>query len=167
MSLKTSKKISCEERDNHEDRRTGSVNNLSKYLEGKPAYKIYREYKEIISEGNKGIQFAEKIALYSGAKNDDEIMAAIACFTLLQIEEILKSLHKDICNNPIIVDAMKQMYQGEKMNTFKKKVIQYWRAAAGKEVDEAIEKFTDLEKIILLRVLHKWYAPEGLVHIIN
>ena len=49
----------------------------------------------------------------------------------------------------------------------KEQSIQYWRAAEGKEVDEAIEKFTDLEKIILLRVLHKWYAPERLVHIIN
>lgn len=105
-------------------------------------------------------QILPGVGVHSGAKNDDEIMAAIACLTLLQIEEILKSLYKDICNNPITADAMKQMYRGEKMNTFEKKVIQYWRAAEGKEVDEAIEKFTDLEKIILLRVLHKWCAPE-------
>lgn len=36
---------------------TDSVNDFGKYLEEKPAHKIYTEYKKILSEGNKGILF--------------------------------------------------------------------------------------------------------------
>ena len=60
---------------------TDSIHDFGKYLEGKPAHKIYTEYKKILSERNKGIPFGQKMSLYLGAKKDDELMAAIACFT--------------------------------------------------------------------------------------
>ena len=41
-------------------------------LEGKPAYKIYTKYKKILSEGSKGMLFAQKMSLYLGAQDDDE-----------------------------------------------------------------------------------------------
>lgn len=144
-----------------------SVNDLSKYLEGKPAYKIYTEYKKILSEGSKGILFGQKMSLYLGAKDDDELMAAIACFTLPQMDEALKVLHKLICDNPLMIEAMKQMYPDGKMSTLQRKTIQYWRTPEGekgkgnKELDEAIEAFTSLEKGTVLRVLHKWVPQTG------
>lgn len=101
------------------------------------------------------------MSLYLGAKNADELMAAIACFTLPQTDEALKVLHKLICDNLIMADAMKQMYPDGKMSTLERKTIQYWRTPEGekgkenKELDEAIEAFTSLEKSTVLRVLHK------------
>lgn len=102
------------------------------------------------------------MSLYFGSKNDDELMVAIACFTLPQTDEALKVLHKLICDNPIMADAMKQMYPDGKMSTLQRKTIQYWRTPEGEkgkeniELDEAIEAFTSLEKSTVLRVLHKW-----------
>ena len=144
-----------------------SVNDLGKYLEGKPAYKIYTEYKKILSEGSKGILFGQKMSLYLGAEDDDELMAAIACFTLPQMDEALKVLHKLICDNPLMIEAMKQMYPDGKMSTLQRKTIQYWRTPEGekgkenKELDEAIEAFTSLGKGTVLRVLHKWVPQTG------
>lgn len=58
-----------------------------------------------------------KRCLYLGAKDDDELMAAIACFTLPQMDEALKVLHKLICDNPLMIEAMKQMCPDGKMST--------------------------------------------------
>ncbi len=147
------------------NKETDSVNDFGKYLEGKPAYKIYTKYKKILSEGSKGMLFGQKMSLYLGAQDDDELKAAIACFTLSQMDEALKVLHKVICDNPIMADAMKQMYLDGKMSTLQRKAIQYWRTPEGekgkenKELDEAIRAFTGLGKSTVLRVLHQW-APQ-------
>ena len=71
-------------------------------------------------------------------------------------------LHKLICDNPIMEDAMKQMYPDGKMSALQRRTIQYWRTPEGekgkenKELDEAIEAFTSLEKSTVLRVLREW-----------
>ena len=117
-----------------------------------------------LSEGSKGMLFGQKMSLYLGAQDDDELKAAIACFTLSQMDEA-KVLHKVICDNPIMADAMKQMYLDGKMSTLQRKAIQYWRTPEGKkgkenkELDEAIRAFTGLGKSTELRVLHQW-APQ-------
>lgn len=46
-------------------------NDFGQYLEGKPAYKIYTEYKKILSEGSKGILFGQKMSLYTEVKEWD------------------------------------------------------------------------------------------------
>lgn len=43
-----------------------SINDFGKYLEGKTAYKIYTEYKKILSKGSKGILFGQKMSLSWG-----------------------------------------------------------------------------------------------------
>ena len=88
------------------------------------------------------------------AKDDDELMAAIACFTPSQMDTVLRGVHKIICNDPTIVADMKNVHQEEKMNAFLKKTVQYWGAAEDEKINEAIGTFTNFEKITLLRVLH-------------
>lgn len=92
------------------------------------------------------------------AEDDDELMAAIACFTPPQMDTVLRGLHKIVCNDPTIVADMKNVHQ-EKMNAFLKKTVQYWGAVEDEKVNEAIGGFTNFEKITLLRVLHKQCIP--------
>ena len=101
------------------------------------------------------MQFAQKMEFYLMAKDDDELMAAIACFTPPQMDTVLRGVHKIVCNDPTIVADMKNVHQEEKMNAFLKKTVQYWGAVEDEKVNEAIGAFTNFEKITLLRVLHK------------
>lgn len=135
------------------------MNIWSRYLKGTPAQEIYTRYKKALSEESRAMQFSQKMEFYLMAKDDDELMAAIACFTPPQMDTVLRGLHKIICNDPTIVAAMKNVHQEEIMNAFLKKTVQYWGAAEDEEVNEAIGTFTDFEKITLLRVLHKQCIP--------
>lgn len=135
------------------------MNIWSRYLKGTPAQEIYTRYKKALSEESRAMQFSQKMEFYLMAKDDDELMAAIACFTPPQMDTVLRGLHKIICNDPTIVADMKNVHQEEIMNAFLKKTVQYWGAAEDEEVDEAIGTFTDFEKITLLRVLHKQCIP--------
>ena len=135
------------------------MNIWSRYLKGTPAQEIYTRYKKALSEESRAMQFSQKVELYLMAKDDDELMAAIACFTPPQMDTVLRGLHKIICNDPTIVADMKNVHQEEIMNAFLKKTVQYWGAAEDEEVNEAIGTFTDFEKITLLRVLHKQCIP--------
>lgn len=135
------------------------MNIWSRYLKGTPAQEIYTRYKKALSEESRAMQFSQKVEFYLMAKDDDELMAAIACFTPPQMDTVLRGLHKIICNDPTIVADMKNVHQEEIMNAFLKKTVQYWGAAEDEEVNEAIGTFTDFEKITLLRVLHKQCIP--------
>ena len=135
------------------------MNIWSRYLKGTPAQEIYTRYKKALSEESRAMQFSRKMEFYLMAKDDDELMAAIACFTPPQMDTVLRGLHKIICNDPTIVADMKNVHQEEIMNAFLKKTVQYWGAAEDEEVNEAIGTFTDFEKITLLRVLHKQCIP--------
>ena len=135
------------------------MNIWSRYLKGTSAQEIYTRYKKALSEESRAMQFSQKMEFYLMAKDDDELMAAIACFTPPQMDTVLRGLHKIICNDPTIVADMKNVHQEEIMNAFLKKTVQYWGAAEDEEVDEAIGTFTDFEKITLLRVLHKQCIP--------
>ncbi len=135
------------------------MNIWSRYLKGTPAQEIYTRYKKALSEESRAMQFSQKMEFYLMAKDDDELMAAIACFTPPQMDTVLRGLHKIICNDPTIVADMKNVHQEEIMNAFLKKTVQYWGAAEDEEVNEAIGTFTDFEKITLLRVLHKQCIP--------
>lgn len=135
------------------------MNIWSRYLKGTPAQEIYTRYKKALSEESRAMQFSQKMEFYLMAKDDDELMAAIACFTPPQMDTVLRGLHKIICNDPTIVADMKNVHQEEIMNAFLKKRVQYWGAAEDEEVNEAIGTFTDFEKITLLRVLHKQCIP--------
>ena len=135
------------------------MNIWSRYLKGTPAQKIYTRYKKALSEESKAMRFSQKMEFYLMANDDDELMAAIACFTPPQMDTVLRGLHKIICNDPTIVADMKNVHQEEIMNAFLKKTVQYWGAAEDEEVNEAIGTFTDFEKITLLRVLHKQCIP--------
>ena len=140
-------------------KKADSVNIWSRYLKGTSAQEIYTRYKKALSEESRAMQFSQKMEFYLMAKDDDELMAAIACFTPPQMDTVLRGLHKIICNDPTIVADMKNVHQEEIMNAFLKKTVQYWGAAEDEEVDEAIGTFTDFEKITLLRVLHKQCIP--------
>lgn len=140
-------------------KKADSMNIWSRYLKGTPAQEIYTRYKKALSEESRAMQFSQKMEFYLMAKDDDELMAAIACFTPPQMDTVLRGLHKIICNDPTIVADMKNVHQEEKMNAFLKKTVQYWGAAEDEEVNEAIGTFTDFEKITLLRVLHKRCIP--------
>ena len=135
------------------------MNIWSRYLKGTPAQEIYTRYKKALSEESRAMQFSQKMEFYLMAKDDDELMAAIACFTPPQMDTVLRGLHKIICNDPTIVADIKNVHQEEIMNAFLKKTVQYWGAAEDEEVNEAIGTFTDFEKITLLRVLHKQCIP--------
>ena len=135
------------------------MNIWSRYLKGTPAQEIYTRYKKALSEERRAMQFSQKMEFYLMAKDDDELMAAIACFTPPQMDTVLRGLHKIICNDPTIVADMKNVHQEEIMNAFLKKIVQYWGVAEDEEVNEAIGTFTDFEKITLLRVLHKQCIP--------
>lgn len=135
------------------------MNIWSRYLKGTPAQEIYTRYKKALSEESRAMQFSQKMEFYLMAKDDDELMAAIACFTPPQMDTVLRGLHKIICNDPTIVADMKNVHQEEIINAFLKKTVQYWGAAEDEEVNEAIGTFTDFEKITLLRVLHKQCIP--------
>ena len=135
------------------------MNIWSRYLKGTPAQEIYTRYKKALSEESRAMQFSQKMEFYLMAKDDDELMAAIACFTPPQMDTVLRGLHKIICNDLTIVADMKNVHQEEIMNAFLKKTVQYWGAAEDEEVNEAIGTFTDFEKITLLRVLHKQCIP--------
>ena len=135
------------------------MNIWSRYLKGTPAQEIYTRYKKALSEESRAMQFSQKMEFYLMAKDDDELMAAIACFTPPQMDTVLRGLHKIICNDPTIVADMKNVHQEEIMNAFLKKTVQYWGATEDEEVNEAIGTFTDFEKITLLRVLHKQCIP--------
>lgn len=135
------------------------MNIWSRYLKGTPAQEIYTRYKKALSEERRAMQFSQKMEFYLMAKDDDELMAAIACFTPPQMDTVLRGLHKIICNDPTIVADMKNVHQEEIMNAFLKKTVQYWGVAEDEEVNEAIGTFTDFEKITLLRVLHKQCIP--------
>ena len=135
-------------------KKADSVNIWSRYLKGTPAPKIYTQYKKALSEESKAMQFSQKMEFYLMAKDDDELMAAIACFTPPQMDTVLRGLHKIVCNDPTIVADMKNVHQ-EKMNAFLKKTVQYWGAVEDEKVNEAIGGLTNFEKITLLRVLHK------------
>lgn len=135
------------------------MNIWSRYLKETPAQEIYTRYKKALSEESRAMQFSQKMEFYLMAKDDDELMAAIACFTPPQMDTVLRGLHKIICNDPTIVADMKNVHQEEIMNAFLKKTVQYWGAAEDEEVNEAIGTFTDFEKITLLRVLHKQCIP--------
>lgn len=135
------------------------MNIWSRYLKGTPAQETYTRYKKALSEESRAMQFSQKMEFYLMAKDDDELMAAIACFTPPQMDTVLRGLHKIICNDPTIVADMKNVHQEEIMNAFLKKTVQYWGAAEDEEVNEAIGTFTDFEKITLLRVLHKQCIP--------
>ena len=135
------------------------MNIWSRYLKGTPVQEIYTRYKKALSEESRAMQFSQKMEFYLMAKDDDELMAAIACFTPPQMDTVLRGLHKIICNDPTIVVDMKNVHQEEIMNAFLKKTVQYWGAAEDEEVNEAIGTFTDFEKITLLRVLHKQCIP--------
>ena len=135
------------------------MNIWSRYLKGTPAQEIYTRYKKALSEESRAMQFSQKMEFYLMAKDDDELMAAIACFTPPQMDTVLRGLHKIICNDPTIVADMKNVHQEEIMNAFLKKTVQYWGVAEDEEVNEAIGTFTDFEKITLLRVLHKQCIP--------
>ena len=140
-------------------KKADSMNIWSRYLKGTPAQEIYTRHKEVLSEESRAMRFSQKMEFYLMAKDDDELMAAIACFTPSQMDTVLRWLHKIICNDSTIVADMKNVYQEEKMNTFLKKTVQYWGAAEDEKVNEAIGTFTDFEKITLLRVLHKQCIP--------
>ena len=131
------------------------MNIWSRYLKGTPAPKIYTQYKKALSEESRAMQFSQKMEFYLMAKDDDELMAAIACFTPPQMDTVLRGVHKIVCNDPTIVADMKNVHQEEKMNAFLKKTVQYWGAVEDEKVNEAIGAFTNFEKITLLRVLHK------------
>lgn len=135
-------------------KKADSVNIWSRYLKGTPAREIYTRYKKALSEESKAMRFSQKMEFYLMAKDDDELMAAIACFTPPQMDTVLRGLHKMFCNDPTIVADMKNVHQ-EKMNAFLKKTVQYWGAVEDEKVNEAIGGFTNFEKITLLRVLHK------------
>lgn len=135
------------------------MNIWSRYLKGTPVQEIYTRYKKALSEESRAMQFSQKMEFYLMAKDDDELMVAIACFTPPQMDTVLRGLHKIICNDPTIVADMKNVHQEEIMNAFLKKTVQYWGAAEDEEVNEAIGTFTDFEKITLLRVLHKQCIP--------
>ncbi len=68
------------------------------------------------------------------------------------MDEALKVMHKVICDNSIMADAMKQMYLDEIMSSLQRKTIRYWRTPEvekekeNKELAEAIEAFTFLKK---------------------
>lgn len=136
-------------------KKADSVNIWSRYLKGTPAQEIYTRYKKALSEESRAMQFSQKMEFYLMAKDDDELMAAIACFTPPQMDTVLRGVHKIVCNDPTIVADMKNVHQEEKMNTFLKKTVQYWGAVEDEKVNEAIGAFTNFEKITLLRVLHK------------
>ena len=135
------------------------MNIWSRYLKGTPAQEIYTRYKKALSEESRAMQFSQKMEFYLMAKDDDELMAAIACFTLPQMDTVLRGLHKIICNDPTIVADMKNVHQEEIMNAFLKKTVQYWGAVEDEKVNEAIGGFTNFEKITLLQVLHKQCIP--------
>ena len=140
-------------------KKADSVNIWSRYLKGTPAQEIYTRYKKALSEESRAMQFSQKMEFYLMAKDDDELMAAIACFTPPQMDTVLRGLHKIVCNDPTIVADMKNVHQEEKMNAFLKKIVQYWGAVEDEKVNEAIGGFTNFEKITLLRVLHKQCIP--------
>ena len=58
--------------------------------------------------------FHKKMEFYLMAKDDDELMAAIACFTPPQMDTVLRGVHKIVCNDPTIVADMKNVHQEEK-----------------------------------------------------
>ena len=118
-------------------KKADSVNIWSRYLKGTPAQKIYTRYKKALSEESKAMRFSQKIEFYLMAKDDDELMAAIACFTPPQMDTVLRGLHKIVCNDPTIVADMKNVHQ-EKMNAFLKKTVEYWGAVEDEKVNEAI-----------------------------
>lgn len=136
-------------------KKADSVNIWSRYLKGTSAQEIYTRYKKALSEESRAMQFSQKMEFYLMAKDDDELMAAIACFTPPQMASVLRGVHKIVCNDPTIVADMKNVHQEEKMNAFLKKTVQYWGAVEDEKVNEAIGVFTNFEKITLLRVLHK------------
>ncbi len=136
-------------------KKADSVNIWSRYLKGTPVQEIYTRYRKALSEESKAMRFSQKMEFYLMAKDDDELMAAIACFTPPQMDTVLRGLHKIVCNDPTIVADMKNVHQEEKMNAFLKKTVQYWGAVEDEKVNEAIGGFTNFEKITLLRVLHK------------
>ena len=135
-------------------KKADSVNIWSRYLKGTPVQEIYTRYRKALSEESKAMRFSQKMEFYLMAKDDDELMAAIACFTPPQMDTVLRGLHKIVCNDPTIVADMKNVHQ-EKMNVFLKKTVQYWGAVEDEKVNEEIGGFTNFEKITLLRVLHK------------
>ncbi len=136
-------------------KKADSVNIWSRYLKGTPVQEIYTRYRKALSEESKAMRFSQKMEFYLMAKDDDELMAAIACFTPPQMDTVLRGVHKIVCNDPTIVADMKNVHQEEKMNAFLKKTVQYWGAVEDEKVNEAIGAFTNFEKITLLRVLHK------------
>lgn len=102
-------------------KKADSVNIWSRYLKGTPAQEIYTRYKKALSEESRAMQFSQKMEFYLMAKDDDELMAAIACFTPPQMDTVLRGVHKIVCNDPTIVADMKNVHQEEKMNAFLKR----------------------------------------------
>lgn len=64
------------------------MNIWSKYLKGTPAPKIYTQYKKALSEESRAMQFSQKMEFYLMAMDDDELMAAIACFKIVDAAAI-------------------------------------------------------------------------------
>ena len=112
------------------------MNIWSRYLKGTPAQEIYTRYKKALSEESRAMQFSQKMEFYLMAKDDDELMAAIACFTLPQMDTVLRGLHKIICNDPTIVADMKNVHQEEIMNAFLKKTVRNRPAKARPQKDK-------------------------------
>lgn len=69
-------------------KKADSVDIWSRYLKGTPAQKIYTPYKKALSEESRAMQFSQKMEFYLMAKDDDELMAAIACFKIVDAAAI-------------------------------------------------------------------------------
>ena len=65
------------------------MNIWSRYLKGTPAPKIYTQYKKALSEESRAMQFSQKMEFYLMAMDDDELMAAIACFKIVDAAAII------------------------------------------------------------------------------
>ena len=69
-------------------KKADSVNIWSRYLKGTPAREIYTRYKKALSEEGKAMRFSQKMEFYLMAMDDDELMAAIACFKIVDAAAI-------------------------------------------------------------------------------
>lgn len=116
-------------------KKADSVNIWSRYLKGTPAQEIYTRYKKALSEESKAMRFSQKMEFYLMAKDDDELMAAIACFTPPQMDTVLRGLHKIVCNDPTIVADMKNVLKSAIENDpFLSYIVNAIKYAAGETV---------------------------------